>query len=78
MSDARQKGYEEYQRKLREGEISLTVPENPIERAKSHPASLRMAINAKCYDCVCFQKREVTLCEMEDCPLWGVRPWQKK
>ena len=73
-----QEGYEEYRRKVREGEISLPVPDDPLEKAQKHPTSLRAAINAKCYDCVCFQRKEVTLCEMDDCPLWSLRPWQKK
>lgn len=31
------------------------------------------AIRAKCLDCVCGQRREVTLCDMYDCPLWHYR-----
>lgn len=50
----------------------------PAEKAQQNPRSLRAAINAKCHDCVCFQKREVTRCVMTDCPLWKLRPWQNK
>ena len=57
------------------GEIQ---PKTPAEKARENPKSLRFAINAKCWDCVCFQKREVTRCVMTDCPLWLLRPWQNE
>ena len=58
---------------------SLKNPDQtPDEKARNNPKSLRLAINAKCYDCCCGQRREVTLCEFEDCSLWALRPWQKK
>lgn len=50
---------------------------DPLEKAKRNPKSLRAAINAKCYDCTCFQRAEVTKCPMKDCPLWHLRPWQR-
>jgi hypothetical protein len=31
------------------------------------------AIRAKCIDCCCGQRREVTLCPCETCPLYGFR-----
>jgi len=67
------KGREEYFKKLRSGEI---IRQNPIEKAKANPSSRKLAIEAKCWDCCCFQRKEVTLCEIEDCPLWTFRPWQ--
>ena len=51
---------------------------SPAQKAEENPKSLRFAINAKCYDCVCDQKAEVTRCVMTDCSLWGLRPWQDK
>ena len=71
-------GLAEYNRKLESGEIERTIPLDPIEKAKQNPKSLRAAINGKCYDCVCFMKREVTFCTAKDCPLWLLRPWQRK
>jgi len=35
------------------------------------------AIKAKCLDCVCFDKVEVTNCVAVTCPLWEIRPYQK-
>ena len=51
---------------------------DPMERARRNPTSLRAAINAKCFDCCGNQRIEVTLCEMVECPLWNLRPWQRK
>ena len=38
--------------------------------------SLRAAINAFCLECVCWQRKEVTLCTDLACPLYAVRPYQ--
>ena len=38
--------------------------------------SLRAAVNAQCLECVCWQRREVTLCTDLACPLFAVRPYQ--
>jgi len=31
------------------------------------------AIGKKCLDCMCFQKNEVKLCPIKDCPLYPYR-----
>ena len=62
-----------YRDKVASGEIQKL---SPAEKAAKNPKSLRLAINAKCWDCTCRQKREVTLCVMTDCSLWAIRPWQ--
>jgi len=36
------------------------------------------AIKAKCLDCVCWQRKEITLCPLDTCPLWPYRPYQKR
>lgn len=66
-----------YQEKIKTGEIEKPVVLDPIEKAKANPKSLRRAINAKCYDCACFQRVEVTKCQAKDCPLHALRPWQR-
>ena len=73
--DAMKKGQAEYQARRKAG---LVKPMSPTEKAAKFPKSMRYAINAKCYDCTCFQKREITLCVMTDCPLWNFRPYQEK
>ncbi len=69
-------GLSEYRRKLKLGIVKATKPLDPIEKAKTKPNSLRFAINAKCYDCCCYQKAEISLCTAEDCPLFNLRPYQ--
>jgi len=39
--------------------------------------SLRAAINAFCLECVCWQRKEITLCTDLACPLFAVRPYQE-
>lgn len=51
---------------------------DPIQKAKLKPKSLRLAINAKCYDCSCGCKKEVKICIVTGCPLYPVRPYQDK
>ena len=54
---------------------------DPIQKAKANPNSLRLAINAKCYDCQgqdadpCVEWR-IGNCEIPDCPLYPVRPYK--
>jgi hypothetical protein len=36
------------------------------------------AIKAKCLDCTCLDKKEITLCNVKSCPLWIYRPYQEK
>ena len=56
---------------------------DPIERAKRNPKSLRLAINANCWDC---QGRDadpaprwrIGNCEIPHCPLYPVRPYQSR
>lgn len=45
---------------------------------KAYEGNKPCAIKAKCLDCSCFSKEEVTLCEAYTCPLWEIRPYQRK
>jgi hypothetical protein len=52
---------------------------SPIERARRFPASLRFAINAKCWDCQGGDadpnpRQRIRDCEIIECPLHPVRP----
>jgi len=57
---------------------------DPIEKSIRNPKSLRMAINAKCWDCVGAgydpnPRKLIRKCACgKQCPLWPVRPYQKK
>lgn len=55
---------------------------DPIERLATNPTSLRLAINAKCYDCQGQDadpnwQRRVGECGCTTCPLHAVRPYQR-
>ncbi len=63
--------------------MGLHKNKTPIEKALDKPTSLRLAINAKCYDCVgCgFDPNpsdEIRNCGIVACPLWALRPYQNK
>ena len=58
-------GLQRYQDKLKAGEVER-VALDPLDKAKANPKSLRLAINAKCYDCTCFQKAEVKKCVVKE------------
>ena len=70
-------GLKEYNEKLSLGLITRPKRLDPIEKSEQYPTSLRLAINAKCYDCSGFIKIDVTECDMPSCELYHLRPWQK-
>lgn len=59
------------------------VTKNPLEKAQEDPKSLRKAVTAMCYDCMGrdadpdFRGR-IRECACHDCPLYPLRPYQKK
>ena len=44
-----------------------------ISKAKN---SRKAAICAKCLDCCCYQREEIRLCPIPDCPLYVWRPYK--
>lgn len=55
---------------------------DPIEKAARNPKSLRLAINAKCWDCVGgpadpAPRRRIGECAQTRCSLHPVRPYQR-
>ncbi len=63
--------------------MGLTQIPTPIEKAAENIKSLRLAINAKCFDCMgCgfdgHPANEIRNCEISDCSLWPVRPYKPK
>lgn len=55
---------------------------SPMEKLADNPTSLRLAVNAKCYDCqglgadTGWQAR-IRECGVRGCPLNAVRPYQR-
>jgi len=48
-----------------------------FRRVYAEKVSPRQAIKAKCLDCTCWQRAEITNCTVETCPLHDFRPFQK-
>jgi hypothetical protein len=74
---------ERAQARMREMREQGIVPErlNPVERAQRNPNSLRLAITAKCFECLGGQdakniRSEIRECTSDKCPLYPVRPYQ--
>jgi len=72
------------QQRMREMREQGITPErlDPIERAKRNPTSLRLAITAKCWECLGGDdtpniRREIRECTSRKCPLYPVRPYQE-
>ena len=40
--------------------------------------TLKNSVKAKCLECSTWQQDEVTNCTVKACPLWHIRPFQKK
>lgn len=45
---------------------------------KAAAGSMKSAIKLKCIDCCAGSKKEVALCTISECPLWGFRPYKIK
>ena len=68
---------EKAQQALREKrESGENIVFDPIKKAKDNPKSMRYAINAKCWDCCCGQRKEIRLCPSVDCSLHNFRPYK--
>lgn len=50
---------------------------DPAQKLAKNPKSLRLAINAKCWDCSGGQRVEIRDCHIKTCGMWHVRPYQK-
>jgi hypothetical protein len=61
------------------GQIAIKTI-TPIQRARLNPKSLRLAINAQCFDCIYDKsdlgtwRQQVAACPCKGCPLHCLRP----
>ena len=73
----------EKRKQMAENGIKIQI-KNPIEKARDNPRSLRLAVNAMCYDCVgqdhdTGTRKRIRECAAEGvCPLHPLRPYQNK
>lgn len=72
----------EKQKALRESGGN-TAQKTPIERAQNKPTSLRLAVTAKCWECMgggiegrTHTRKAIRECTSRSCPLLPVRPYQ--
>ena len=69
---------------MKEAGIKVVVL-SPVEKARRNKASLRLAINGKCWSCCGegadgwkYTRETIQLCTAsETCSLWPVRPYQR-
>ena len=71
-------------RRIRKEQGIKVKHKTPKEKAQDSPNSLRLAVNAKCWDCCGsgYDGRSATVdciasCGVYDCSLWNVRPYQE-
>jgi hypothetical protein len=75
-----EKAHETMRARREAGETIVRL--DPMEKAKSKPKSLRLAVSAKCADCVGWHgdpgaRGRIRDCTVYKCPLHNVRPYQK-
>ncbi len=72
-------GLKEYQRRVKAGEVKRAKPQNPREKWEEDKTNRKKSINAMCWDCIGESREEIRNCSAsKTCPLWHVRPYQKK
>lgn len=72
---------QEYNEKIKNGEIERTAPKTPLEKWEENKTSLRKSVDAMCYQCFGGDdgdnvKKEIKDCSSKDCALWHVRPYK--
>lgn len=76
MNEGAQAGLAAYREKVASGEI-VVVQKNPMQKHLENPKSLRMSINAFCYECLgAGSPAEIRGCTATKCPLYQVRAYQ--
>lgn len=76
MSNKRLEAAAAYREKVKNGEIEPPKRQTPEEKAKANPKSLRLAIDAKCWECCNGQREEIRMCTIGDCALYPHRPYK--
>ena len=72
---------QEYQEKVKSGEIERTAPKTPLQKWEEDKTSLRKSLNYMCWQCFGGDegdnvKKEIKECSSKDCALWLVRPYK--
>ena len=72
---------QEYNEKIKSGEIERTAPKTPLQKWEEDKGSLRKSLNYMCWQCFGGDegdnvKKEIKECSSKDCALWAVRPYK--
>lgn len=68
---------EQVKKRLREIQSRTPVLYPLFYRVYARQTGLAKAVKAKCLDCACWQRQEITFCRVTTCPLHAFRPFQK-
>lgn len=76
MNEKAQAALAAHRAKVASGEI-VVVQKTPMQKHLENPKSLRLAINAMCYECMgAGSPAEIRGCTAPKCPLYPVRAYQ--
>lgn len=78
MNENAKTALEQYRQDLKDGKVTKTI-KTPIEKLAENPKSLRLAVNAQCFDCMgrsSTAASDIRGCTAKTCPLFSVRPYQ--
>lgn len=69
---------QEYRKNLKDGTVTKVV-KSPVEKLSENPKSLRLAVNAACFQCMgcsSTSAADIRGCTSPSCALFEVRPYQ--
>lgn len=78
MNENAKTALEQYRQDLKDGKVTK-VTRSPIEKLAENPKSLRLAVNAMCYQCFgcsSTSASDIRGCTSKSCALFDVRPYQ--
>lgn len=77
MSEKTREGLRRHREAVKNGEIEK-VSKTPVQKLEGNPKSLRLAVNAMCYQCMGNSNTpsEIRDCTAKKCALYNVRPYQ--
>lgn len=78
MNDNAKTALEKYRQDLKDGKVTKQV-KTPVEKLAENPKSLRLAVNAMCFQCMgcsSTSAADIRGCTSPKCALFEVRPYQ--
>ena len=76
MNKTSSDNYDDTNKTFKLGVFNIPIHfKNMYEKAKKSKAT---ALKLKCIECQCWQRNQVPLCTIQECPLWLHRPGVKR